>query len=124
MAQPGSLPPGSTCPALAAIRDEGGLPLADGSRLMPDVVLVARNAEKLAAAAAASGFTRTTTALEEALASPEETIFFDAAPSGLRVDLVRKAIAAGKHIYMREADRRCGLAEALMPAPPGARRPG
>ena len=100
-------------PALSAIRDEGGLPLADGSRLMPDVVLVARNPTKLAAAAAGSGFTRMTTELDEALASPDETIFFDAAPSGLRVGLVQRAIAAGKHIYC-EKPIAGGSADALM----------
>ena len=86
-------------PALAAMRDEGGLALSDGSRLVPDVVLVARNRAKLEAVAVATGFPRLTTALDEALASPEETVFFDAAPSGLRVGLVRQAIAAGKHVY-------------------------
>ena len=86
-------------PALMAMRDEGGLPLADGTTLIPDVVLVGRDPAKLATTAAQTGFSRVTTDLDSALASPTETIFFDAAPSGLRVDAVRRAIAAGKHIY-------------------------
>lgn len=86
-------------PALTAIRDEGGLTLADGSRLVPDVVLVGRDPAKLAGAAARTGFTRTTTSLAEALASPTETVLFDAGPSGHRQDVVRQGIAAGKHIY-------------------------
>ena len=38
--------------ALLAIRGEGGLPLANGDRLMPEPVLLGRNPEKLAALAA------------------------------------------------------------------------
>ena len=86
-------------PALAALRDEGGLPLADGSRLVPDVMLVGRDAAKLADAAARSGFTRSTRDLGAALAAPEDGVFFDAAPSGQRFKVARQAIAAGKHLY-------------------------
>ncbi|MEJ1976938.1 MAG: Gfo/Idh/MocA family oxidoreductase [Acetobacteraceae bacterium] len=86
-------------PALAAMRDEGGLPLADGARLVPDVVLVGRDPGKLEAVAARTGFRRMTTDLDAALASATETVFFDAAPTGLRVSAVHRAIAAGKHVY-------------------------
>ncbi len=86
-------------PALTAMRDEGGLPLADGTRLVPDVILVGRDPAKLAAVIAHTGFTRATTDLDAALADAADTVFFDAAPSGLRVEVVRQAIAAGKHIY-------------------------
>lgn len=86
-------------PSLVAIRDEGGLALVDGSRLVPDVVLVGRDAGKLAQVAGETGFTRTTTDLGEAPGSDTETLFFDAAPSGLRVQAVRRAIDAGKDVY-------------------------
>ncbi|MBW4090398.1 MAG: Gfo/Idh/MocA family oxidoreductase [Proteobacteria bacterium] len=86
-------------PALMAMRDEGGLPLADGSRLMPDVVLVGRDSAKLEATAARTRFLRWTTDLDTALASPSETVFFDAASSGLRASVILRAIAAGKHVY-------------------------
>ena len=99
-------------PALQAIRDEGGLPLADGTRLVPDAVLVGRDEAKLAAAAARTGFARTTTNLAAALASPTETVFFDAAPSGGRVAAVTAAIAANKHVYC-EKPIAPTLAEAL-----------
>jgi predicted dehydrogenase len=89
-------------PALMAMRDEGGLSLADGSRLIPDVVLVGRDPGKLAATAERTGFGRTTTDLNAALASNTETVFFDAAPSGLRVDATLRAIAAGKHVYVEK----------------------
>ena len=41
--------------ALLAIRGEGGLPLTNGDRLMPEPVLLGRNPEKLAALAEKSG---------------------------------------------------------------------
>ncbi len=89
-------------PALTAMRDEGGLPLADGTRLVPEVVLVGRDPAKLAATAARTGFARQTTDLDAALAMPGNDIFFDAAPTGLRVEAVRRAVAAGKHIYIEK----------------------
>ena len=89
-------------PALMAIRDEGGLLLANGDRVTPDVVLVGRDPAKLAAAAGWTGFARTTTNLDEALGSGSENVLFDAAPSGLRVDVARRAIAAGKHLYLEK----------------------
>ena len=41
--------------ALLAIRGEGGLPLKNGDRLIPEPLLLGRSAEKLEALAAASG---------------------------------------------------------------------
>jgi predicted dehydrogenase len=86
-------------PALVAIRNEGGLPLSDGGRAMPDLMLVGRNAEKLARIADTAGIAHWTTDLDTALSSREHTVFFDAAVSGLRVDHMSRAIAAGKHVY-------------------------
>ena len=37
--------------SIAAIRDAGGVPLPDGDRLMPDPILIGRNADKVAALA-------------------------------------------------------------------------
>ena len=89
-------------PALMAMRDEGGLALADGSRLMPDVVLVGRDPAKLAAVSDRTGFARHTTDLGAALAEPDCTVLFDAAPSGQRIATARRAIAAGKHLYLEK----------------------
>ena len=89
-------------PSLMAIRDEGGLPLADGSRLMPDVLLVGRDPAKLAAVAERTGFTRTSTDLHAALADPAYTILFDAAPTGQRLATARAGLAAGKHLYLEK----------------------
>jgi predicted dehydrogenase len=85
--------------SIAAIRAEGGVPLANGDRVMPDPILVGRNREKLEALARAHGLSRVSTDLDACLADPKDELFFDAATTQLRAGLLRKAIAAGKHIY-------------------------
>ena len=64
--------------ALLAIRGEGGLPLKDGDRLLPEPLLLGRNPEKLAALAAASGGLRWSLDRDACLADPASAIYFDA----------------------------------------------
>jgi predicted dehydrogenase len=85
--------------SIRAIRAQGGVALADGRRVMPDPILVGRNAGKLSALAAVNGLSRWTTDLGAALGNPDDTVYFDAASTGLRPQLIKRAIAAGKHIY-------------------------
>jgi len=85
--------------SIAAIRAQGGVALKNGDRVIPDPILVGRNGEKLAALAKSHGLTRFTTDLDAALKNPDDTVFFDAATTQLRAQLLRKAMAAGKHIY-------------------------
>ena len=85
--------------SILAIREQGGLQLANGDRLMPDPILVGRNADKIEAVARKHGLTRTTTDLDRALADPNNKIFFDAGSTQMRVALLKKAIEAGKHVY-------------------------
>jgi predicted dehydrogenase len=85
--------------SIVAIRSQGGVRLADGSAVVPDPILVGRNAEKLEALAARAGGLRWTTNLEEALADPAYGVYFDAQTTDRRADAVRRAIAAGKDIY-------------------------
>jgi predicted dehydrogenase len=85
--------------SIAAIRAQGGVALKNGDRVVPDPILVGRNSEKLAALAKVHGLTRFTTDLDAALKNPDDTLFFDAATTQLRAQLLRKAMAAGKHIY-------------------------
>ncbi len=66
---------------------------------MPDPILVGRSEAKLRKLAALGGPGRFTTDLESALADPYNTIYFDAQTTGRRADAVKKAIAAGKHVY-------------------------
>src|SRR4026207_868783 len=85
--------------SILAIRDQGGVALPNGDRVMPDPILVGRNAEKIAALAKQYGVARSTTDLAAALKNPNDTVFFDAATTQMRADLVTQAIEAGKHIY-------------------------
>ncbi|MBA3508293.1 MAG: Gfo/Idh/MocA family oxidoreductase [Betaproteobacteria bacterium] len=85
--------------SINAIRAQGGVPLADGRRIMPEPLLVGRNAQKIEALAHAHDVARWTTDLDAALADPDYAIYFDSASTGLRPALIRKAIAAGKHVY-------------------------
>jgi predicted dehydrogenase len=86
---------------LLAIAAEGGLKLRNDDRLLPDLLLVGRDADRLSALAAAHGGLRWTTNLAEALAGPDE-IFMDCAATGARPARVRQAIAAGKHIHIEK----------------------
>jgi predicted dehydrogenase len=85
--------------ALLAMRAEGGLPLQNGDRVLPDPILVGRNSVTLRALSDAIGVERWTTDLDAALGAPDDTVFFDVAATGARFDSVCRAISAGKHIY-------------------------
>ncbi|MGD1886505.1 MAG: Gfo/Idh/MocA family protein [Cohaesibacteraceae bacterium] len=98
--------------SVLAIRDQGGVALSDGSYLMPDPIIVGRNADKVEALANAHGIARWTTDLDTALANPDDTLFFDAASTQLRPSLLKKAIDAGKHIYCEKPVSE-GLEEAI-----------
>ncbi|HWI36768.1 MAG TPA: Gfo/Idh/MocA family oxidoreductase [Burkholderiales bacterium] len=84
--------------SILAIRQQGGVALKNGTRLMPDPLLVGRNAAKVEELARKHGISRWTTDLNGALKGDDE-IFFDAASTQLRPKLLKRAIAAGKHIY-------------------------
>jgi predicted dehydrogenase len=98
--------------SIVAIRQQGGVVLSNGDRVMPDPILIGRNAEKIAALAKAHGIERWSTDVDAALANPEDTVFFDAGTTQMRPDLVKRAIAAGKHIYC-EKPVATGLEQAL-----------
>jgi predicted dehydrogenase len=85
--------------SILAIRQQGGVALKNGDRVMPDPILVGRNAEKVAALARQFGVARFTTDLDAALKNPADTLFFDAATTQMRAQLLHQAMAAGKHIY-------------------------
>ena len=85
--------------SVLAIRNQGGVALRDGTRLMPDPLLVGRNARKLEALARECGVERWSADLDAALASRDDAVFFDSASTPLRPAVVKKAIAAGKHVY-------------------------
>ena len=98
--------------SVLAIREQGGVPLADGTRVMPDPLLVGRDPGKLEALADAHGIARWTPDLDAALADPDYELFFDAASTRLRASILKRAIAAGKHVYC-EKPVATNLADAL-----------
>ena len=84
--------------ALVPIRVESGLS-AGNDRVMPRLMLVGRDEERLTGIARTHGIEDWTTDLDAALTKPDFPIFFDAAATKQRVPTLAKAIAAGKHIY-------------------------
>src|SRR5204863_1221578 len=84
--------------SILEIRKDAGVALKDGTRLMPDPLLVGRNAAKVEELARKHAVARWTTDLDAALKNKEDTIFFDAASTQLRPKLLKRAIAAGKHV--------------------------
>ncbi|HLL65219.1 MAG TPA: Gfo/Idh/MocA family oxidoreductase [Micromonosporaceae bacterium] len=85
--------------SLLAIRDQGGIPAADGSVIWPELVLVGRSQAKLDDIAARHGLTDTSTDLAATLARDDIEIYFDAQLTQQREKAIRAAIEAGKHVY-------------------------
>ncbi|HYJ97536.1 MAG TPA: gfo/Idh/MocA family oxidoreductase, partial [Burkholderiaceae bacterium] len=82
--------------SICAIRAQGGVTLANGDTVMPDPILIGRNAEKIEALAEAHGIARFGTNLDAALANKSDTVFFDAATTQMRPALLAAALRAGK----------------------------
>ncbi|WP_159943509.1 MULTISPECIES: Gfo/Idh/MocA family protein [unclassified Nocardiopsis] len=88
--------------SILAIREEGGLRLPDGSRIIPEPILVGRSEHKLREIAERHGIERWSTDLDAVLADDDTTIYFDSQITHAREAAVRAAIAAGKHIYVEK----------------------
>jgi predicted dehydrogenase len=85
--------------SLLAIREQGGVPLADGGTVYPEPVLLGRSEARLREIAERHGLARWSTSLDEVLADPEVEAYFDTLVTSARVASLGKAIAAGKHVY-------------------------
>ncbi len=85
--------------SIVAIREQGGVKLSDREVIIPEPVLVGRNPAKLEKLSAISGIENWTTNVDEVLADSKYAIYFDAQTTTRRVESVKKAIKAGKHIY-------------------------
>ena len=108
--------------SILAIREQGGLDLGDGTVLWPEPVLVGRREHALRGARrAARPGPHWSTDLDAVLADPTVDIYFDAQVTSAREEAIKKAIAAGKHIYT-EKPTATGLDGALELARLAARR--
>jgi predicted dehydrogenase len=94
--------------SVLAIRDDGGLLLADGTRVPVEPVLVGRDPARVGAIAERHGVEDWTADLDEALADPAAQVYFDAQVTPAREKAITAAIAAGKHVYTEKP-----LAESL-----------
>ena len=85
--------------SIHAIMQQGGVRVNDRETILPRPLLVGRNADKLQAISNEFGGLEWTTDLDQALANPEYSVYFDAQTTDRRADAVSAAIAAGKHVY-------------------------
>lgn len=97
--------------SLLALREQGGLPLDDGTVIWPEPVLVGRSAPRVRALAERHGLAWSPD-LDTVLADDTVEIYFDAQVTAAREPAVQKAIAAGKHLYV-EKPVAAGLVQAL-----------
>jgi predicted dehydrogenase len=85
--------------SIHAIIEQAGVRVSDTETILPKPLLVGRNAAKLEAISQEFGGLPYTTDLDAALKDKDYSIYFDAQTTDRRAEAVRKAIAAGKHIY-------------------------
>jgi predicted dehydrogenase len=85
--------------SIAAIIKQGGVKVSGSEYIMPDPVLVGRDAGKLQKLGEQSGVTKYTTDLDSVMKDPYYQIYFDSQTTGRRADGVRQAVNAGKHVY-------------------------
>ncbi len=88
--------------SILAIRQQGGVKIGTDEVIMPNPILVGRNTNKLKALSETYGVEKYTTDLDGVLADDAFSVYFDALTTKLRVPNVRKAIAAGKHVYIEK----------------------
>eukprot|EP00456_Euglypha_rotunda_P091408 TRINITY_DN96049_c0_g2_i1.p2 TRINITY_DN96049_c0_g2~~TRINITY_DN96049_c0_g2_i1.p2 ORF type:complete len:125 (-),score=39.95 TRINITY_DN96049_c0_g2_i1:10-336(-) len=78
--------------SICAIRAQGGVTLSNGDKVMPDPILIGRNAEKIEALAKAHGIQRWGTDLDKALENKDDTVFFDAGTTQMRPTQIGRAV--------------------------------
>ena len=85
--------------SILPIRDAGGIELADGTRVPVEPVLVGRNQDKITELAQRHKIEHWSTDLDAVIADPTVDVIFDASMTSLRAATLRKAMAAGKHVF-------------------------
>ena len=92
--------------SIYAIMQQGGVTLSDSEAIMPKPMLVGRNAAKLEAISTECGGLPWTTDLDEALADPDYSIYFDSQTTDRRADAVTQGHRRRQAHLLREAGRR------------------
>jgi len=85
--------------SILPIQEQGGVTLADGSRVQVEPILIGRRPDAVEEIAKRHGIERWTTDLEGTIADPEVDIIFDASMTSLRAATLTAAMKAGKHIF-------------------------
>ncbi|SFT33982.1 Predicted dehydrogenase [Actinopolyspora lacussalsi subsp. righensis] len=85
--------------SILELRDQGGIEVADGERVMLEPVLVGRNSAKLAEMAQQHSIDEWSTELDTVLSDDSVDIYFDSQITSARERGIRAAVAAGKHVY-------------------------
>ena len=85
--------------SIVPIIKEGGLRINADETIVPDPILLGRSKSKLEALSRLSGIEKYSTDLDGVLSDSAYSVYFDAAVTGQRAAHVKKAIAAGKHVY-------------------------
>lgn len=98
--------------SVLAIRDAGGLELADGTRVQVEPILVGRSEARLTEIAAQHQVAEISTDLEAVLADDSIDIYFDSQVTSRRVAALTAAMTAGKHIFTEKPTAET-LAEAV-----------
>ena len=77
--------------SILAIRDQGGIALKNGDRLMVDPIIVGRDEHKIRRLADKHKIARWGTDLDKALSNKDDTVFFDAGTTQMRAELLSRA---------------------------------
>jgi len=86
--------------SLLALREEGGVELPDGKRVVPDPLLVGRNERKLRRLSEKHGIDRWTVDPDlESCLEGDDAIYFDSQITPRRPEALLNAIEADKHVY-------------------------
>src|SRR5580658_4715139 len=77
--------------SILAIREQGGVALSTGEKVMPEPILLGRNAEKLQAMAKQHGVEHWSTDIDKVLNDPAVEVYFDAQLTQVRAEWVERA---------------------------------
>ena len=85
--------------SIVEIIKQGGVKINEKEVIMPDPILVGRNAAKLKKLCERSGIEKMSTDVDKVMRDPQYEVYFDAQITGRRADAVKKAAKLGKHVY-------------------------